>query len=270
MINKIEIPIVIVINDYADNRISSFAHLFNIEDISCYFAHSDGNQWNIFHGDKNAFFPLIQKDRPTSAKATIVHASDWNQSILSVKKQLSHGLGKIFVFNGPGDPPSMNDAARIVKATIPFELNPQDAAQLIDFVINNDRTIPACCKENGKGKRNTLVAIDILCQGFRAVHGDESLSGFSALFSRSPKYLEGIRQFASTTRSSQWWLSNLQLENSSKLKDRLRKEGFADENAEEIQGLFTNILNLLDNEPSYYDKLNIIIEFHNKIKDSLK
>ena len=69
--------------------------------------------------------------------------------------------------------------------------------------------------------RHTLIALDILCQGFRVAHGDATLSGISGIGSQS---LQGLSLQARATEKNAWWLGGLGVVSLDELKVRLRDE----------------------------------------------
>ncbi|MEI6392520.1 MAG: hypothetical protein WCT12_15615 [Verrucomicrobiota bacterium] len=66
--------------------------------------------------------------------------------------------------------------------------------------------------------RHTLIALDILCQGFRVAHEDTTLLGISGIGSQS---LQGLSLQARATEKDAWWLGGLGVASLNELKIRL-------------------------------------------------
>lgn len=213
--------VAIVIDDVKDPRLGEFGRLFGqISGVRCFASYSKGTGWCLVAADGTPGVSLDEESRPQRADVTLVHASDWDDSISRVRQQLSLGIGKEFVFNETGDPSQRPPAIRIVRPTKPFRLGPVDAEQILTFATNPLGPLPRCCARPSM----TLIALDILCQGYRATHGDQTLCGLSQL---PAEQRQMVKQEAETTEDPTWWTKNLRLACGAALRDQLLTEGLS-------------------------------------------
>jgi len=188
-----------------------------LENVEAFLVITHGAEWVKLGVDGPKGAALNKQDCPTQVDALLVHGGDWDTCLPAAKAQLSQGIGTTFIFNATGNPPRKKDTIRILRATQPFDLSERDARQLIQYVQKSSAMLPSCCVATPR----TLIALDILCQGYRATHGDSSLAGFEGL---SPERNDALQDRSDQTEDFLWWLKGLQLKSVDELTGRLQGE----------------------------------------------
>lgn len=211
--------ITLIINDLSDPRAANFGKLFGrITDTEVFSVSAGGGLWVRLDSEGLMGPPLELQDRPSRVDVLLVHGSDWDTCLPAARTQLSDGIaGGTFIFNGPGDPPRKESAIRILRPTNPFTLSDRDANQIVAYATNPSAAIPSCCAYPA----HTLIALEILCHGYRAVHADSSLHGLEQF---SAEQIAGLRDRCEKTEKGMWWQNGLQLKTLDELKDRLQGE----------------------------------------------
>ena len=229
--------ILIVVDRDSDSRIASLAKL--LDDSTIVLVSDEGSRWDRLDATGSKAAELVADERPRTVDAMLVHGSDWASSIDNVRKQLSGAPARTFVFNASGDPPVFRDAIRILRRTNPFELTKRDAEQLVAFAVAQRPALPDCCRQLAKSP----IALDILCQGFRAAHGDSSLPGLSGL---PPERLELAREHVASTERIGWWLAGLGTDSVNGVSRLLVEESVASDDAVRIGTGLQKVVDALD------------------------
>jgi len=220
--------IVLVISDGNDPRIQKVAAVFAELEIELTLCSASGNTWSSIGITGEVGAPRT-KNLPNRTDILLMHGSDYGNSIQRVNSQLTEGRTSSFVFNGSGDPPSIDGFQRIIRPTdvSGFGLTKKHAKEIIDYTFSSGEPamLPSCCYPTAKH----LVALDILAQGFLFAHGLLELPKVQITVGD-----EAMRRRRELTEMERWWLDGLGVKTSKELETKLIEDHVSSTNAEEI------------------------------------
>lgn len=234
------LQIALVVNDSSDSRVADFGRLLGTyPSVALFLVSAKGKEWTKLNSRGEMGPPLDDPIRPKKADVMLVHESDWDSCFSEAKKQVSGECGRVYVFNAPGSPRHKEGATRILSSTNPFALTGRDAEQLMRYATESNAPIPTCCAKPAQ----TLIALDILCQCYRAAHADGSLQGFADL---DTDRTAALREKGARTESPDWWRTGLGLTTFLELSPRLKEDKVSPEDNVQLCSKLTEVKDAIE------------------------
>lgn len=89
----------------------------------------------------------------------------------------------------------------------------------------------------------TLISLDILCQGYRATHGDKDLFLAGCL----PESADIINNWSTATEKLDWWFRGLGIDSTTELDEKLKEDTSGENGTEILSYINQDSLKSLDN-----------------------